>query len=197
MDRKKVSRTLVDTATDITRILEDVRKGRDDAAAQLWQAVYSELRRMAAIKVAGESPNLTLQPTALVHEAYIRLVGSGQEDWRNRAHFFAAAAIAMRRVLIDRARSLQRLKRGGHRQRSPLSQVQLAIDETPVDLLDLDRALCRLEEIDPQKSAIVTMRYLLGCTIEETALGLGISAAKVKKDWTFAKAWLRHQLAEP
>ena len=147
--------------------------------------------------MARERAGQTLQPTALVHEAYVRLIGPNPEaspGWEGRAHFFAAAATAMRRILVDRARSRGRLKRGGDQGRIPLSAVVLTSDSKSVDLIDLDDALTKMEAVDPDKAAIVTLRYLLGCTVEETAEALGLSPAKVKKDWTFAKAWLRRQL---
>lgn len=179
---------------EVTQVLADLKAGDRDAASRLFPLVYEELRALARRKMARERGGLTLQPTALVHEAYLRLVGDDQSDWENRAHFFAAAATAMRRILVERARHHARLKRGGDRAQTPISQAVLVADNKPVDLIDLDNALSKLELIDEQKSAIVTMRYLLGCTVEETARSLGISPAKVKKDWTFARAWLHRQL---
>jgi RNA polymerase sigma factor (TIGR02999 family) len=158
--------------------------------------VYQELRQLATRQLAAERPGHTLQPTALVHEVYLRLVGDGDSDFQNRAYFFAAAATAMRRILIERARSKGRLKRGGDRDRVELSRIGQEPEHDAVDLIALDAALDKLEAMDPQKSSIVTLRYLLGCSLDETAAALGLSTAKVRKDWTFIKAWLRKELGE-
>lgn len=181
--------------SDVTRAIADLQQGDREASERLWELVYEELRQLAFQKMSREKGGPTLQPTALVHEAYVRLLGNGDDtSWASRAHFFAAAATAMRRILIDRARSRGRVKRGGDRDRSPLSDVVESADAEQVDLIDLHNALTKLEAIDEEKGAIVTLRYLLGCTIEETAQALGISPAKVKQDWTFARAWLHHEL---
>ena len=181
---------------DVTRLLEDLRRGDREAGERLWPLVYEELRRLAKHQMAGEKAGLTLQPTALVHEAYLRLIGHPDDDadWESRAHFFAAAAKAMRRVLIERSRRAARLRHGGGRQRVPVDTVILATTSQEVDMIDLDRALSRLDEIDPQKAAIVTLRHLIGCSIGQTATALGLSEAKVRKDWTFARAWLHREL---
>jgi RNA polymerase sigma factor (TIGR02999 family) len=179
---------------DVTRLLERAGKGDPTASDELLAALYEELRRLATSRMAREPAGHTLQPTALVHEAWLRLSGD-VGTFENRAQFFAAAAIAMRRILIERARRVNRKKRGGEFDRVELSQVQLAEEQDPVDLLTLDGALTRLEELDAGKATVVSMRFLLGCTVEETAQALGISTAKVKKDWAFARAWLKRELS--
>ncbi|MCI0365968.1 MAG: ECF-type sigma factor, partial [Phycisphaerales bacterium] len=181
---------------DVTQALEGLRRGDGGASERLWPLVYEELRQLAGRHMAGERRGQTLQPTALVHEAYIRLVGDEDSNFENRAHFFAAAATAMRRILIERARGKGRLKRGGDRERVELSQVSDRDDRDAVDLVALDAAMTKLEAFDQEKSSIVTLRYLLGCSLEETAGALGISTAKVRKDWTFTKAWLKRELGE-
>lgn len=184
---------------EVTRVLADIRRGDAGAHDRLWEIVYAELRRLAERKMARERRGQTLQPTALVHEAYVRLVGSGDaapRSWDGRGHFYAAAANAMRRILVDRARHRGRLKRGADAARVALSGVALESPVKSVDLIDLDDALNKLEAIDPAKATLVTLRYLLGCTVEETAEAMGLSEAKIKKDWIFAKAWLRRQLDE-
>jgi RNA polymerase sigma factor (TIGR02999 family) len=154
--------------------------------------VYDELRNLAAARMAGESPDHTLQPTALVHEAYLRLVDVNKpQQWNSRGHFFAAAAEAMRRILVERARCKKSLKRGGDRQRLPLDDVQTTVlaDE---ELLALDDALSALAARDPVKAELVKLRYFAGCTFEEAARVLGISVASAERYWAYARAWL-HQ----
>lgn len=180
--------------TAVTELLELASKGDRQAADELLAALYDELRRLATSRMAREPAGHTLQPTALVHEAWLRLSGD-VSSFESRAQFFAAAAIAMRRILIERARRVSRKKRGGEFDRVELSHVQLAEEKDPVDLLALDTALTRLEERDPGKATVVSMRFLLGCSVEETSQALGISTAKVKKDWAFARAWLMRELS--
>jgi RNA polymerase sigma factor (TIGR02999 family) len=180
----------------LTQILADVNRGDQTATERLWNLVYEELHVIARRNMAQEHAARTLQPTALVHEAYLRLLGSESPDWDSRGHFFAAAANAMRRILIDRARRRDRLRHGGALRRTPLSEVVVTAEDQMVELLDLDAALTKLEAIDASKATIVTMRYLIGCTVEETAQALGQSPAKIKKDWTFARAWLHRELSD-
>lgn len=181
---------------EVTRVLSAIEQGDSRAAEQLLPLVYEELRRLAAQKLAREQPGQTLQPTALVHEAYLRLVGQhGERPWENRAHFLAAAAEAMRRILIDRARDRRRLKRGGGRRRQDLDLESLLGDDAPADdLLDLDQAIARLEGMEPQAAALVKLRLFAGLTIEQAASALGISRRTAERDWTFARTWLFGQL---
>jgi RNA polymerase sigma factor (TIGR02999 family) len=161
----------------------------------LVQQVYAELHRLAVARMSHEPAGLTIQPTALVHEAYLRLVQSANSPWQNRAMFFAAAARAMRQILIERARRVGRIKHGGRRQREPLDQVEIPVDGAADDLLALDDALDRLEETDPRKAKIVALRYFAGLSIEETAEALELSATTVKDEWMFARAWLHSELS--
>jgi RNA polymerase sigma factor (TIGR02999 family) len=182
---------------DVTRILSNLAHGDPHAAAQLLPLVYEELRRLAAQRLAGEAPGQTLQPTALVHEAYLKLVGPDPgRAWNDRAHFFAAAAEAMRRILIDQARQKRRQKRGGGRQRVPFVEAE-AVAETPADdLLALDEALSQLASVDPTKAELVKLRYFAGLSEEEAAAALGLSRATASRYWTFARAWLIQALDE-
>ncbi|HWE37863.1 MAG TPA: ECF-type sigma factor [Isosphaeraceae bacterium] len=184
--------------SDVTRILADIERGDPQAAERLLPLVYDELRRLAAKKLAEEKPGQTLQATALVHEAYLRLVvGGPSRGWDGRGHFFAAAAEAMRRILIDRARDRKRLKRGGARRREELDFDALTDpDGAPDDLLDLDDALGRLEGLDPRAAALVKLRLFAGLTLAEAALALGISPRTADLDWQFARAWLFDHLAD-
>ena len=179
--------------TDVTAILQDWREGNAEALPRLLDAVYAELRRLARHYLSQERAGHTLQPTALVHEAYMKLVDQ-RVSWQNRAHFFAVAAQAMRRVLVDHARGHLAQKRGGAQERVTLSAAEgLAAPE--VDLIALDSALEKLAALDPRQSQIVELRYFGGLTNEETAEALGISPATVKREWTVAKAWLRKALS--
>ena len=180
---------------EVTRILSGIEAGDPLAAEQLLPLVYDELRKLAAQKLAQEQPGQTLQATALVHEAYIRLVDVDQmRNWNSSGHFFAAAAEAMRRILIDNARQKQRQKRGGGRQRVPLAEAD-AVAETPADdLLALDEALARLAAVHPVKAELVKLRYFAGLSEEEAAAALGLSRATASRYWTFARAWLIHEL---
>lgn len=161
----------------------------------LVQQVYSELHRLAVSRMAHEPAGMTIQPTALVHEAYLRLVQSANSPWENRALFFAAAARAMRQILIERARRVGRIKRGGRRPRTPLDQIDVPVEEAADELLALDEALDRLEQTDPRKAKIVALRYFAGLSIEETAETLDLSPTTVKDEWMFARAWLHSELS--
>ena len=179
----------------ITQLLIDWNNGRDGALQDLLPLVYGELRRLAAQRLRRERPDHTLQPTALVHEAYIRLVDQTRVRWQNRAHFYGVAAHVMRRILVDRARARKADKRGAGWER-----VTLVSDRTPtaspdVDVLALDDALKRLAALDPQQERIVELRYFGGLTLDETAEVMGISTATVKREWAIARAWLRAELS--
>jgi len=187
--------------SDITGILSAIEEGDSHAADQLLPLVYDELRKLAAEKLAQERPGQTLQATALVHEAYLRLVASpGSESgesnphWDNRRHFFAAAAEAMRRILIDNARRKQSRKHGGGWERRGTDADGLVAPEPNFDLLALDAALHRLAEHDPLKSKLVELRYFAGLTGEQAAAVLGISASSADRQWVYTRAWLRREL---
>jgi RNA polymerase sigma factor (TIGR02999 family) len=179
--------------TEVTRILSDIERGDPKAAEQLLPLVYDELRALAAQKLAREKPGQTLQPTALVHEAYLRLVG-GDDHWDSRGHFFAAAAEAMRRIVVEAARRKNRVKHGGGRVRDDVELADLPTRLPPDDILALDEALGRLERLDPVKARLVTLRYFAGMTIEQAAEVLHISRVTAHRYWTFARAWLHQQL---
>jgi RNA polymerase sigma factor (TIGR02999 family) len=176
--------------SDVTRILMAIERGDGRAVDQLLPAVYQELRQLAAQKLAREKPGQTLQATALVHEAYLRLVGVEGQTWKSKTHFFATAAEAMRRILIENARRKHRLKRGGHRRRIDLEDGELSIDGPSHDLIALDEALNKLAETDKEKAELVKLRYFAGLTIEQAAEVLGISPTTAKREWTYARAWL-------
>ena len=182
--------------SQVTRILTSIEQGDTVAAEQLLPVVYDELRGMAAAMLAQEKPGHTLQPTALVHEAYLRLVGSEDTQWQGRRHFFGAAAEAMRRILVDHARRRTSLKRGGDRQRVPMDEMLSASDANDVDLVALDEALTALAECDPVKAEVVKFRYFVGLSNAETAELLEISLATVKRYWVFAKAWLLNEMSQ-
>ncbi|MBE7502357.1 MAG: sigma-70 family RNA polymerase sigma factor [Verrucomicrobiales bacterium] len=181
--------------SEVTRILDRASDGDAGAAEELLPLVYDELRRLAAQKMAHEAPGQTLQPTALVHEAWLRLAGSGTERWDNRGHFFAAAAEAMRRILIENARRKARLKHGGHFERIPFEQVQVATDSDPATLLSMDEALGKLAAEHPQPAAVVRLRFFVGLSLPEAARVLHLSESTAKRHWTFARAWLFQRLA--
>jgi RNA polymerase sigma factor (TIGR02999 family) len=182
--------------SDVTRILSAIEHGDAGAAEQLLPLVYEELRKLAAQKMAQEAPGQTLQATALVHEAYLRLVEADTAaHWNSRGHFFAAAAEAMRRILIERARGKARGKRGGDRRRVDLDLVEPAADVPRDDLLALDEALAKLERKDPRKAALVKLRFFAGLTNEQAAAALGISPSTADNDWAYARAWLRLEVA--
>jgi RNA polymerase sigma factor (TIGR02999 family) len=180
---------------NLTGILNAVDKGDSQAAEQLFPRIYDELRNIAAAKLAQEKPGQTLQPTALVHEAYLRLVGpAGGRMWDSRVHFFAAAAESMRRILIDKARHKRRQKRGGDRRRVKLDPAQLSYLSPAEDLLDLNDALDALAAEDPQAAQFVKLRYFAGLTIEEAAEMVGLSRSAACEHWAYARAWLRRRL---
>ncbi len=184
----------------VTQLLQQACDGDSHAAAELLPLVYDELRRLARARMNGEpggGAGQTLQPTALVHEAYMRLLGAAGKEvkWDGRAHFFGAAARAMRRILIERARARRRLKRGGGAARVALDEAAIADESRSEDLIALDEVLDKLERHDKRKADVVMMRYFAGLSIEETAAALGVSPATVKNDWTFARAWLNKELA--
>ena len=187
--------------TAITRILSGIEQGDPRAAEQLLPLVYDELRKLAGQKMAREQPGQTLQATALVHEAYLRLAGSmtraGAEQWDNRGHFFAAAAEAMRRILVENARRRQSRKRGGDRVRQDADPDELPVagPGDPLEVLAIHEALDRLAAKSPRKAELVKLRYFLGCTMVEAAQVLGIAPATAEEDWTYARAWLRRQWA--
>ena len=179
--------------SDVTRILSAIEQGDPSAAEQLLPLVYDALRRLAAQKLAQEKPGQTLQATALVHEVYLRLVGGEQpQGWDGRRHFFAAAAEAMRRILIDRARHKRTRKAGGGRPRLDLDDIEPALEEENSDrLLALDEALRQLEAEDPRKAELVKLRFFAGLTAEQAAAALGVSTSTAAKDWAYARSWLR------
>jgi RNA polymerase sigma factor (TIGR02999 family) len=179
---------------DVTEMLNAIEHGDPHAASQLLPLVYDELRRLAAQRLADEKPGLTLQPTALVHEAYLRLVGDANKTWDSRGHFFAAAAEAMRRILIEDARRKQRLKRGGDRRRVDLDQVEALVSAPGDDLLALDEALDQFAAEDPKKAELVKLRFYGGLSVEEAASCLGISRATADRYWAYARAWLYDRL---
>jgi RNA polymerase sigma factor (TIGR02999 family) len=177
-----------------TAILDRASQGEAQAAQDLLPLVYAELRKLAAARMADERDTSTLQPTALVHEAWLRLVGSEQPAWTNRAHFFAAAAEAMRRILIDRARRKQALKRGARAVRIDLDRVDVAVEADGNSLLIIDEALEKLATKDPQSAELVKLRFFVGLDYAEAAQTLGISERSAKRCWTFARAWLYREL---
>jgi RNA polymerase sigma factor (TIGR02999 family) len=180
----------------VTQLLDAAAAGDARAAADLLPLVYAELRRLAADQLARERPGQTLQATALVHEAYVRLVGgSPPQGWNGRGHFFAAAAEAMRRILVEQARRKGRVRHGGGRRRVELEDVAGVDDERADDLVALDAALDALARFDPVKAEVVKLRYFAGLTIEETAVCLGISPATAKRHWSVARAWLYRRLS--
>jgi RNA polymerase sigma factor (TIGR02999 family) len=185
--------------SEVTRILSAVEQGDSCAAEQLLPLVYDELRRLAAQKLAHEKPGQTLQATALVHEAYARLVASGEaayrtQRWDSRGHFFAAAAEAMRRILIDRAREKRAQKRGGVRKKLNIDAVDVATRATPDQLLAIDDALAKLAGVDPAAARLVELRYFAGLTVEEAGKALGIATATAYRHWRYARAWLHGEL---
>jgi RNA polymerase sigma factor (TIGR02999 family) len=180
---------------DVTRILCAIDQGETAAAEELLPLVYHELRKLAAQKLAQEKPGQTLQATALVHEAYLRLVGAvNSQRWDSRGHFFAAAAEAMRRILVETARRRQSLRGGGGRQRQELIEADLVIDPPPDDILALDEALSKFGRLEPQAADLVKLRVFAGMTVEEAARHLGISATTAKRNWAYARAWLRREI---
>lgn len=184
-----------DSPLDVTRLLTDLRSGNRDALDQLLPLVYSEMRRIAARALRGERDDHTLQPTALVHEAYLKMVGGENVPWQNRAHFLGCAARVMRHILVDHARAHRAGKRGGAGQKVTLTDALGIAQSTDVDLVALDDALKAFALVDEQKSQIVEMRYFGGLTEEEVAEVLGVSERTVRRGWTMAKAWLRREMS--
>jgi RNA polymerase sigma factor (TIGR02999 family) len=181
--------------SDVTRLLEAAGRGESDAGEKLLHVVYSELHRMAEQKLAGEMPGQTLQPTALVHDAWLQLVGKdGRAEFANRAHFFGAAAQAMRRILIDRARRKRAEKRGGGAEHIDLDSVDIAINSSDTTLLRIDEALEKLAKEDPPSAELVRLRFFVGLKNDEAAEVLNISERTAKRYWTFARAWLYDEL---
>ena len=183
--------------TQVTRILSQIESGDPSAADQLLPLVYDELRKLAAAKLAQERPGQTLQATGLVHDAYIRLVNVEEaKHWDSRGHFFAAAAEAMRRILVDKARRKIRPKHGGGRKRVDLDSACALIEDRHEDLLALDEVLTRFATLDPLKSDLVKLRFFAGMTVPEAAEALGISVATAERYWTYARVWLYCELGE-
>ena len=180
--------------SDVTRILSAIDRGDSQATEQLLPVVYEELRKLAAQRLASEKPGQTLQATALVHEVFLRLVGNQQ--FSGRSHFFAAAAEAMRRILIEKARRKDRIRHGGGRTRLDLDELDVADETAAESLLDLDAALTRLASEEPEVAELVKLRYFAGLTIEQTAQSLSISVRTANRHWAYAKAWLYRQLNE-
>jgi RNA polymerase sigma factor (TIGR02999 family) len=181
--------------SEVTRILSAVDQGDPEAAERLLPLVYDELRKLASDRIAREKPGQTLQATALVHEAYLRLVDTDKvQRWNSRGHFFAAAAEAMRRILVERARHKHSLKAGGGRQREDLPEVESPDAGPNIDLLALNEALEKLEHQDRRRAEVVKLRFFAGLTIEETALALNISTSTADTDWAYARCWLRLEM---
>ena len=186
----------MEPGADLTQMLAAWRNGNQDAGQQLFEVTYQELRRLAAWHLRQERPGHTLQPTALVNELYLRLFPGEPVDWQSRAHFFAVAAQQMRRLLIDHARARHADKRGGHRIRLSITEIEGLAAPDPEDLLALDQALGRLESLDPRAARVVELRFFGGLTEAEASEALGVSIATMKRDWTFARAWLINELRQ-
>jgi len=185
------------TMSDVTRILSQIESGDPSAAEKLLPLVYDELRRLAAARLAEEAPGQTLQPTALVHEAYLRLVlNEHSRQWDGRGHFFAAAAEGMRRILVDAARRKKAVKRGGDQSRHDLDLVDAAIPETPEDLVALDDALMRLATVDKQAAELVHLRFFAGLSLARAGEMLGISSRSADRLWAYARAWLHQEIVD-
>jgi RNA polymerase sigma factor (TIGR02999 family) len=182
--------------TEITQMLQALGRGEGRASEELLPVVYSELRKLAAARMAGEPDGQTLQPTALVHEAWLRMVGNGNRTWQNRAHFFGAAAQAMRRILIENARRKSRLKRGGKQVRLNVEELELAATTPDEKVLLIDEALERLKSEDPECERIVVLKFFGGLTNQEVAETLGLVERTVERHWAYAKAWLFQHIRE-
>jgi RNA polymerase sigma factor (TIGR02999 family) len=189
-------RRMLGGMADVSQILNAIERGDPKAAADLLPLVYDELRKLAVVRLAGEKSGQTLQPTALVHEAYVRLVGGDQSrHWDGRGHFFAAAAEAMRRILVEQARRKATLKRGGEREQEGFDPDDLPVTRPgdPLEVLAIHEALDQLAAESPRKAQLVKLRYFLGCTMAETAEILGVAVKTAEEDWTYARAWLRRR----
>jgi RNA polymerase sigma factor (TIGR02999 family) len=182
--------------SDVTRILSAIEGGDSKAADQLLPLVYQELRTLAACKMAHEAPGQTLEPTALVHEAWLRLTGDPHQQWEGRGHFFAAAAEAMRRILIDIARRKRAVRHGGGQARLDIEELQLAAVTKDDELLAVNEALERFAAVDAEKAELVKLRYFVGLTIPQAAKVLGISEPTAKRQWAYARAWLHREIAD-
>jgi RNA polymerase sigma factor (TIGR02999 family) len=183
--------------SDVTRILSAIEQGDAHAAEQLLPLVYDELRQLAAQRLAQEKPGQTLQATALVHEAYLRLVGAQKgQRWDGRGHFFAAAAEAMRRILLNRARDKKRAKRGGERRRVDLDRIEIALDTNDEQLIALDEAITQLAAEDPDAARLVNLRFFAGLTQKDAAVSLGLAARTAERQWAYARAWLYARLRQ-
>jgi len=180
--------------TEITRYLDRLGEGDEHAAEHLLDVVYAELRMLATAKLAREAPGHTLQPTALVHEAWLRLVGDERPDWKSRRYFFGACAEAMRRILVERARKKGRLKHGGDRERVELPDLPQDEPLATIDLLALDEALQKLAAEDEAKAELVKLRFFAGLTLDQVAKTLGVSPATVDRHWAYARAFLYHEI---
>jgi RNA polymerase sigma factor (TIGR02999 family) len=179
---------------DVTRILNAIHQGDSKAADELLPMVYNELRKLAGYKMAGETPGHTLQATALVHEAWMRLAGTHQQTWQNRAHFFAAAAEAMRRILVEHARRKKSLKRGGESQREEFDESAIVLTAPPDELLAVHEALDKLAQEDPPAAELVKLRYFVGMTMEEAATAMDLAPRTAERLWSYARAWLRQEI---
>lgn len=180
--------------SEVTLALQAVGRDESRASEELLPLVYNELRRHAAARMAQEAAGQTLQPTALVHEAWLRMFGDGDSRWQNRAHFFGAAAEAMRRILIENARRKSRLKRGGNQLRLDIDQLELAATTPDEKVLLIDDALERLRAQDPEKAQVVVLKFFGGLTNEEVAVSMGVTARTIERHWAYAKAWLFHRI---
>ncbi len=176
--------------SDVTQVLQAIQRGDGRASEELLPLVYNEMRQLAAARMAQEAAGQTLQPTALVHEAWLRMVGAGERTWQNRAHFFGAAAEAMRRILVENARRKSRLKRGGGQVRLDIADLDLAAASPDEKVLLMDEALEQLKAEDPEKARIVVLKFFGGLTNQEVAENLGVTERTVERQWAFAKAWL-------
>jgi len=184
------------SSNPITQLLAAVGQGDESASERLWTAIYEELHSLAQRQMANEAPGGTLQPTSLVHEAYLRLLGGEDVHWNNRRHFFAAAAKAMRQIRIDDARKRKRLKRGGGQKPEVLQEGPPVFDQDPIEVLAIDEALRKLGSTDPRKAELVALRYFAGLTMDEIAHAMGLPARTVDREWSFARAWLHRELSK-
>jgi RNA polymerase sigma factor (TIGR02999 family) len=178
----------------VTQLLVAASQGDTRAGSRLWTVVYDELRRLAQRQLANEGRDCTLESTALIHEAFLRLVGEEPVEWASRRHFFAAAARAMRHIRIDDARKRGRIKRGGDQQAQALRDELAVFDNDPMEVLAVDEALKKLEEVAPRQAEVVMLRYFAGLSVDETAQALGVSPRTVDYEWRFARAWLHREL---